>query len=82
MARMSVLLPQPGRAGDEQDLARVDGQRQVDERRLRRASVAEGEPLDLDDPLRHGPFRQARRIRIRWSRRAPSRRAASPWLSA
>ena len=46
---------------DEQDLARVQGQIEVSQRRLRRSAVAEGELLDLQQ--RRGHARAARRLR-------------------
>ena len=46
-------LATAGRPGDEQDLARRDRQRQVDDRRFARSAVAERQPLDLDEGRLH-----------------------------
>src|SRR6185436_12833297 len=71
------------RAGDEQDLARMDGNGDVAERRLRGAPVPEREVLELDDRLGHrrSPG-QAGRIVTGRSTPMPRRRATSAWLSA
>ena len=80
MARISVLLPQPDGPATRTTSPDDDGQGDVADRRLGRATVAEGQAVDLDQRPRTFAHGRNASMRMGASMARPKRSAADAWL--